>query len=118
MQKIVTDRIRPAGTKDPYGVEEAHATLDTAYAMIDRQVGRKRHAAGDAFTMADCSALPALFFGSIVHPFSPDQSQLAGYFERLLQRPSVQRVIAEARPYFDYFPYRDQMPVRFLEAAK
>ncbi|MBS4009340.1 MAG: glutathione S-transferase family protein [Roseovarius sp.] len=118
MQKIVTDRIRPAGTKDPYGVEEAHATLDTAYAMIDRQVGRKRHAAGDAFTMADCSALPALFFGSIVHPFSPDQSQLAGYFERLLQRPSVQRVIAEARPYFDYFPYRDQMPVRFLEAAE
>jgi glutathione S-transferase len=118
MQKIVTDRIRPAGASDPHGVAEARATLDTAYAMMERQMRDKRWATGDDFTMADCSALPALFFASVVHPFGKDQQQLAAYLERLLQRPSVERVIAEARPYFKFFPYRDAMPARLLEASE
>ena len=42
------------------------------------------------------------------------QTQLRGYFERLLARPSIQRVLAEARPFFSMFPYRDEMPKRFL----
>jgi glutathione S-transferase len=117
MQKIVIDRIRPAGASDPHGVAEAHATLDTAYGMIETRLGGRQWAAGDDFTMADCSALPALFFASIVHPFRPDQHRLADYLERLLERPSVARVIAEARPYFPLFPYRNAMPERFLEAA-
>lgn len=117
MQKIVGDRIRPDGATDPHGVAEAHSTLDTAYAMIEGQLYGKTWATGDDFTMADCSALPALFFASIVHPFREDQHQLTGYLERLLQRPSVERVIAEARPYFQFFPYKEAMPKRFLEAA-
>lgn len=117
MQKIVGDRIRPDGASDPHGVAEAHSTLDTAYAMIEGQLYGKTWTTGDDFTMADCSALPALFFASIVHPFREDQHQLAGYLERLLQRPSVERVIAEARPYFQFFPYKEDMPKRFLEAA-
>lgn len=118
MQKIVTDRTRPEGAKDPHGVEEARATLDMAYTMLDGQLGQKRYVTSERFTMADCSALPTLFFGSVVHPFKPDQSELSGYFERLLQRPSVQRVIAEDQPYFEFFPYRAAMPRRFLEAAE
>jgi glutathione S-transferase len=74
----------------------------------------KAWAAGGSFTMADCAALPALFFASIVHPFSPDQQHLAVYLERLLQRPSVRRVLAEAQPYFSMFPYREAMPARYL----
>ena len=118
MQKIVTDRIRPQGASDPHGVAEAHATLETAYAMIDGQLHGREWVAGSGFSMADCSALPALFFASIVHPFRPDQQHLAAYFERLLGRPSVQRVLGEARPWFKSFPYREAMPPRFLEAAE
>jgi glutathione S-transferase len=118
MQKIVGDRIRPDGANDPHGVVEARTTLDTAYAMIERQLCGKTWTTGEDFTMADCSALPALFFASIVHPFREDQHQLAGYLERLLQRPSVERVIAEARPYFQFFPYKEAMPKRFLEMAR
>ncbi len=117
MQKIVTDRIRPAGASDPHGVGEAHVTLETAYAMIEGQLTGKQWTAGDDFTMADCSAVPALFFASIVHPFRGDQQQLAAYLERLVQRPSVARVLAEARPYFKFFPFKDAMPKRFLAAA-
>lgn len=115
MQKIVTDRIRPEGGADPIGVADARLTLDTAYAMIDGRL-KQRQWACDAFSMADCAAAPALFFASIVHPFAAKQENLAGYFERLLARPSTQRVLAEARPYFSLFPYRDAMPARFVEA--
>jgi glutathione S-transferase len=114
MQRIVTDRIRPEDAKDPAGVTDARKTLDTAYAMIDGQLAINTWAIGDQFTMADCAAAPGLFFASIVHPFRDDQTNLSGYFERLLERPSVRRTLAEAQPYFSMFPYRDAMPDRFL----
>jgi glutathione S-transferase len=117
MQKIVTDRIRPADSHDPHGVAAAHATLDTAYGMIEGQFHEREWITGGDFTMADCSALPGLFFASIVHPFGVDRQQLGAYFERLLKRPSVRRVLAEAQPWFRFFPYREAMPERFLKGA-
>jgi len=114
MGKIVTDRIRPEGTSDAFGVAEAHATLDTAYGMIEAQMSAHEWATGRDFTMADCAAAPALFYASIVHPFGTAHPHLARYRDRLLERPSVKRVIAEARPFFPMFPYRDAMPERYL----
>jgi glutathione S-transferase len=114
MGKIVTDRIRPQGKSDPHGVTEARATLDTAYAMIEGQMSAREWAVGKDFTMADCAAAPALFYASIVHPFRNDHRHLTRYRDRLLNRPSVKRVIAEARPYFSMFPYRDAMPEHYL----
>lgn len=114
MGKIVTDRIRPEGKSDTYGVAEARTTLTTAYAMIEKQVSSHDWAAGDDFTLADCAAAPALFYASIVHPFGDGHPHLARYLDRLLARPSVRRVIDEARPFFPMFPYRDAMPARYL----
>jgi glutathione S-transferase len=117
MQKIVTDRIRPADAHDPHGVTEARGMLDQAYKMIEADMQGRLWATGDDFTMADCAALPGLFFASIVHPFPAEQQALSSYLERLLQRASVKRVLAEAQPYFSMFPYREAMPARYLEAA-
>ena len=115
MQKIVIDRIKPDGQKDPAGVTEARATLVTAYGMVEQQLTRNGPwAIGTDFTIADCSALPALFFATIVEPPPPGHDQLSAYFERLLARPSVVRTLDEARPWFSMFPYRDAMPARFL----
>jgi glutathione S-transferase len=114
MQKIVADQLRAEWLRDRHGVAEAEATLRTAYKMIDAQMGSRAWAVGNEFTMADCSAGPALFYGGIVLPFGQDLRQLSSYFERLLQRPSFARTIREARPYFDLFPLRDSMPERFL----
>lgn len=114
MQKIVVDRIRPSGQSDAFGVTEAKAMLETAYTMIERQMADKRWAIGDAFSIADCAAAPALFYAGTVLPFSQSHSRVAGYFDRLSQRPSFQRTIEAARPYFHLFPYRDAIPKRFL----
>jgi glutathione S-transferase len=116
MQKIVVDRLRPEGARDPHGVAEARAALRTAYGMIETQMADRTWAAGEAFSLADCAAAPALFYAGIVEPFSPAHPRTAAYFERLLARPSVRRTLDEARPYFHNFPYKEAMPARFLEA--
>lgn len=104
MQKIVTDKLRPAGKGDPHGVEQAKAQLQTAYSMIDREMGTRTWAIGDQFTMADCAAAPALFYANKVMPFGDTHKNVAEYLGRLLKRPSFTRVIEEAQPYFKLFP--------------
>jgi glutathione S-transferase len=104
MQKIVTDRLRPAGKNDGYGVERAKAELHEAYAVIERQMGSKTWAMGDDFTLADCAAAPALFYANTVVPFGETHENLRGYLDRLMARPSFARVLEEAQPYFALFP--------------
>jgi glutathione S-transferase len=104
MGKIVTDRLRPAGKNDPYGVDEAKRLLQTAFGMIDQEMGTKTWAMGDAFSMADCAAAPALFYANIVMPFGDTHKNVAGYLGRLMERPSFARAIKEAQPYLALVP--------------
>ena len=103
MQKIVGDRMRPPGGKDPHGVEEARARLRTCYGLIDQEMARRTWAMGDSFGLADCAAAPALFYANEVLPFE-GHANLAAYFSRLKGRPSYARVLKEAEPYFAMFP--------------
>lgn len=114
MQKIVIDRLRPADQKDPAGVVEAKTTLLTAYGMIERRMANRLWAVGDSFGIADCAAAPALFYAGIVQPFAATHPHVSAYFERLVQRPSFARVLDEARPYLDMFPFHAETPQRFL----
>lgn len=118
MQKIVATHFG-AMTADARSkaVVDATATLRTSYDMIERQVAERTWAAGESFSMADCSAAPALFYASIVAPLPDSHRNLAAYFERLMNRPSVQRVIDEARPYFPMFPLKDSIPERFWHSS-
>ena len=104
MQKIVGDRLRPDGRKDPHGVEHAKARLATSYGMIDREMANRTWAGGDAFSLADCAAAPALFYANKVVPFGDTHPNVAAYLERLKTRPSYARVLREAEPYFAMFP--------------
>ncbi len=112
MQKIVGDRLRPEGERDARGVAEARAALKAAYPMIERQLAGRTWAVGGAFGIADCAAAPGLFFASMLEPFTA-YPNLDGYFERLLARPSFDRVLREARPFFPHFPCYGDMPERF-----
>jgi glutathione S-transferase len=103
MQKIVGDRIRPAGKGDPYGVEAARAALVTAYARAESRAGAA-WAMGDTFTMADCAAAPALYYANRVQPLGEGHPKTAAYLKRLVARPSFARVLEEAAPYFHLFP--------------
>lgn len=97
------DLLRPAERRDPYGVEQARNMLLTAYDMIDRRMADRAWAAGDAFSMADCAAAPALFYAEGRVPFG-DRPHLRAYLERLKARPSYARALKEAEPYFHMVP--------------
>jgi glutathione S-transferase len=104
MQKVVTDKLRPSGKNDPYGVEAARTLLHTACSMIEQDMATKTWATGDAFTMADCAAAPALFYANMLTPLGDAYPNAAAYLRRLMDRPSFGRAIKEARPYFALVP--------------
>ena len=104
MQRIVANRLRPPDRRDALGVEQAHATLELSYRMLEEDPRTSEWAHEGAFTLADCAAAPALYYANKVHPFGASRPRVARYLERLLARASFQRVLAEAEPYFGNFP--------------
>jgi glutathione S-transferase len=104
MQKVIADILRPEGGKDPLGVEQARGQLAMSYAYLERELGEGPWAMGAAFTLADCSAAPALFYADKVAPLGEAHPRLSAYLERLKSRPSFARVLEEAQPYFHMFP--------------
>jgi glutathione S-transferase len=83
MQKVVTDRLRPAGQNDPLGVAQARTLLETA-----------------------------LYYANLVTPFGDTHRHAAAYLDRLTQRPSFVRVDKEAQPYRSLFPSDNSSPIR------
>lgn len=104
MGKVVADRIRPEGMGDAFGVEPARASLATAYGYAEEQLAAEGWALGEAFTLADCAAAPALFYADKVQPLGEAHPRTTAYLDRLKQRPSFARVLTEAEPYFAMFP--------------
>lgn len=59
----------------------------------------------DTFTIAECAAAPGLFYALALHPWD-DRAHpgLTRYYRGLAQRPSIAKVIADARAYRHLFP--------------
>ena len=104
MQKIVTDRIRPAGSNDPYGVEQAQRRLLTVLPMIERDMARQAmggRATGSRWRTA--RRYPRCSTPTRSSPSSANIRTSARYLERLAGRPSIARVLEEAGPYMPMF---------------
>jgi glutathione S-transferase len=104
MQKIVADSLRAAENRDRQGVAEARALLDSAYQWLDGAMKGREWAAGDAFSLADCAAAPALFYADWAHPIRDAHENVRALRRRLLARPSFARAVDDARPYRPLFP--------------
>ena len=102
MQQVVAERMRSDEHKDPFGAERARSVIRKGYDLIQPMIAGPL-AIGEGFTLADCAALPALFYADYAVPLS-GWPELAAYLGRLKARPSVARVLKEAEPFFQYFP--------------
>jgi glutathione S-transferase len=103
MQKAVTDRLRPEGSHDTFGVEQARQRLHVAYDWLEANLDGP-WAAGEAFTLADCAAAPSLFYADWAEEIGNERPKLKAYRSRLLAHPVVARAVDEGRPYRHYFP--------------
>jgi len=86
------------------GLAVAAERLERAYAWLERQLAGRTWAAGTDFTLADCAAAPALFYGDWTHRISETFPVLRAYRKRLLARPSFARAVEEARSFRPLFP--------------
>lgn len=114
MQRYIAEQLRPEPERDARDQATYADALGQAYELVESRLGDGPWAAGEHFSMADCAAAPALFYAAIVRPFPASHRRLNAYFERLLARPSVWATIVQARPWFQYYPLRHQLPQRFL----
>lgn len=115
MQKIVTDRLRPEGQNDHFGVEQARGQLREAYGVIEKAISGKTWAMGETFGIADCAAAPGLFYANTVEPIGDMFPNTAAYARRLMQRPSYARALREAEPYFVHFPMPMKPDISFIK---
>ena len=104
----VQQAVAGALTGDPVKREDAVALsrerLERAYAWLQGELAGRHWATGDAFTLADCAAAPALFYADWTHPIGADYPVVGSYRARLLARPSYARAVDEARRFRHYFP--------------
>ncbi|MES2102410.1 MAG: glutathione S-transferase family protein [Pseudomonadota bacterium] len=78
---------------------KAEKYLHISYTQLDKRLAGKDWLCGE-FSMADCSAIPALFYCQFVAPFS-DYANIVRYYERAKQRPSYAKVMAEFVPIWE-----------------
>ena len=86
MQKIIIDRICPSGHRDSFGVTAARTALQTAYRLLERNLGGQRWAA----TRLHDGRLAAAraVYADWVEPLGTAYPHLADYLARLTRRPS------------------------------
>jgi glutathione S-transferase len=118
MQRAVAARIAHGDTgAAAHAQREVGDELEVAYDLLEARLAHRRWLGGDPFTMADCAAMPALFYASAVREFEPGRPALAAYFRRLLERPSVARVLREAAPWLQHFPLVATLPADYRPRA-
>jgi glutathione S-transferase len=110
LTRMVLNALRDEDKRDPHAVTEAKATLDKSYAWLDRWMTGRTWAANDTFGIADCAAAAALFYAHWGYPIPQSHAALRDYRARLLARPSIARVVDEARPFRAFFPLKDHSP--------
>lgn len=110
LTRMVLNEIRAPEKRDALAVQEARSTLDRSYAWLDRWMEDRQFAANESFSIADCAAAPALFYAHWGHPIPAEYAALHRYRRMLLARPSIARVIEEARPWRPVFPLKTYAP--------
>lgn len=104
VQQAVAGALTGSAAKREDAVTLARERLERAYAWLEGELAGRTWAAGQAFSLADCAAAPALFYADWTHPIGADHPTLGAYRARLLARPSFARAVDEARRYRAYFP--------------
>lgn len=110
LSRMVFNALREESKQDLYLNAEAKATLDKSYAWLNRWMSGRKWAANAVFGIADCAAAPALFYAHWGHPIPESLTALRDYRARLLARPSIARVVEEARPWRQNFPLKEHSP--------
>jgi glutathione S-transferase len=83
--------------RDDEKAERSRRYVQLTYSHWDKRLASQPWLCGAAFTMADCAAIPCLYYAQTVAPFG-SYANISAYWQRALSRPSYKRVLAEFEP--------------------
>ena len=102
VSSIFFDSLKPAEKQNPEAVAKAHETLDISFNFMEDSLKNNVFTCGSEISMADCALFPPLFYAQRLHPFK-DRKSISAYFDRMMQRKSVQRLMVELLPALEKF---------------
>jgi glutathione S-transferase len=75
----------------------ARKHVSVSFEHFDKRLAQQPWLCGETFTMADCAAIPSLYYAQTVMPFDA-YPNIVAYWKRALERPSYAKVKAEFEP--------------------
>ena len=91
---------KPEAERSQSVVDSANEKIAVMYNNMENNLSGKRWNRGETFTIADCAAGPPLFYAQKIAPFD-DRPNIKAFWERFNERPSYQRISAEAKPFLE-----------------
>jgi len=86
------------GQRDVDIIDRATEKLGIMYRYLNDHLAGRSFLAGDQFTLADCAAIPPLYYARAFADLA-SVPQLQDYWDRMAQRPAFVRLQKEAEPY-------------------
>ncbi len=95
---LILESWKPQDRQDLMMMDKAVERVGTMYRFLDAQLQNHAYLAGETFTLADCAAIPPLYYAKAFAPIEP-LAKLQQYWERVSQRPAFLRMHKEAEPH-------------------
>lgn len=86
------------GQQDVDVIDNSTEKVGIMYRYLGDHLEGREFLAGDAFSLADCAAIPALYYSRSFADFSSIDT-LQQYWDRVSKRPAFQRLQKEALPF-------------------
>ena len=93
--------------KDDDKAARARKYIALTYAHWEQRLATRKWLCGDDFSMADCAAIPGLFYAQSILPFAA-HPHIVAYWQRAQQRPSYAKVRAEFEPMWNEMIAQDR----------
>ena len=94
--------MRPDAEKNKELIDRYDTRIKVIYPMLEEVLGKNTWYVGNEFTMADLSLGPVLKYAEMVYPFEGHKN-IQAYWNRVSERPSIQRCLKEAAPFWEEF---------------
>ena len=88
---------KPENEQNQKVIDDADEKINIMYKNMEENLSEKTWNRGDQFTLADCAAIPPLFYAQQIAPFS-QRPVIQAYWERANQRSSFIKVMEEVKP--------------------
>lgn len=95
---LILESWKPAGQRDQALIDRATRKIGVMYRYLGDHLAGRSYLAGEQFTLADCAAIPPLYYARAFADFVSIDN-LQRYWERVSQRPAFQRLLQETKPH-------------------